>query len=137
MRKVYLICGVSGSGKTWVCNQLKEKFHYIPHDEHYNNFTKVILNAALSADKDIITECPFGERIVRQDLEKYNIRVIPHFIVEPPELVAKRYQDRENKPIQKAAFTRASSILQRAQEWNAPYGKSEQILEMLQKDSSD
>lgn len=131
MRKVYLLCGVSGAGKTWVCKQLKDKFHYIPHDEHYKDFTKATLNAALSADKDIITECPFGERLVRQELEKYNIKVIPYFVIEPPEVVEKRYFERENKPVQKAALTRATTIVNRADEWKAPRGKSDEVLKML------
>lgn len=30
---VYLVCGVAGSGKTWVCKQLEHMIHYVPYDE--------------------------------------------------------------------------------------------------------
>lgn len=131
MKELYLIVGVSGSGKTWICKQLTDKFNYLPHDEYYNNFTKAILNALMNSEKPVITECPFGERLVRDELEKYGIKVKPYFVIEPPEIVEKRYFDREKKPIRKSALTRANTIILRAQEWNAPYGNSEKVLSIL------
>jgi hypothetical protein len=131
MQPCYLICGVSGSGKSWVCRQLVDKFCYIPHDEHYNDHVQVIKRACLTSDKPIITECPFGERVLKGSIEVIGIRVIPYFVVERPEIVAKRYYEREKKLLPQNALTRASTIIQRAQEWNAPYGTSKEILEKL------
>lgn len=131
MQPLYLICGVSGSGKSWVCRQVADRFHYIPHDEHYQNFVEVIIKTCDVATKPVITECPFGERVVREELERRSIRVIPYFVIELPEIIRLRYYAREKKPLSKAAFTRASSIKDRAREWGAPAGKSDQVLEML------
>lgn len=128
---VYLVCGVSGSGKTWVCKQLQHKFTYVPHDEHFKDHDSVAVGAAKAHDKPVITECPFGERLLRAKLEKAGVKVIPYFVVEHPDIVARRFLLREKKPIQKAAITRAVTIIERAKEWHAPMGTSEQILRAL------
>lgn len=134
MQYVILVCGVSGSGKTWVCEQLKDKFHYVPHDLHYKNHAQVMFEEGKKTQKPQITECPFGERVFRHDLiYKYNFTVLPYFVITPPDVVAKQYLEREGKPLPKAAYTRATSILDRAKDWKAPYGSSIEILEKLQK----
>ncbi len=131
MRTVILVCGVSGSGKSWVCRQLTDKFHYVPHDEHFKDHVRVTAHKAQTENKVVITECPFGERLTREGLEAVGIKVIPVFVVEPVELVKERYRNREGKPLPKAAETRATSIVKRAEEWNAPYGTSGEVLEHL------
>lgn len=131
MQPVYLICGVSGSGKSWICRQLTEKFEYIPHDEHFTNHARVIIETALIAKRPVITESPFGERVLREQIEKRGIPVIPYFVIEAPEVVRIRYYARERKALPKAAETRATTIRNRAREWNAPAGKSAEVLEML------
>lgn len=133
MQPVYLIVGVSGSGKTWVCKQLTDKFNYVPHDEHFVGFEKVLLLEAQRATMPIITECPFGERLVKESLEAHKVKVKPYFVVEPPDVCAERYLKREGKEITKAAYTRAYTIVKRALEWKAPMGNSEEILEKLKK----
>lgn len=132
MQPIYVVCGVSGSGKSWVCTQLKEKFHYIPHDEHYENHAIVASMASKVASRPVITECPFAERVLREELEDRGHKVIPIFVIEDPYVVKRRYQSREGKPLPKAAFTRASTITKRAEEWKAPSGTSTQILKYLQ-----
>lgn len=152
MQPVYLVCGVSGSGKSWVCRQLKEKFSYVPHDKCWSHptakpsdgpdpkwgpkgsksiHTDVISLVAKMSQRPIVTECPFGERQVRTELEAKGLKVIPIFVVEEPGVVARRYQSREGKPIPAAAFSRASSIIDRAREWKSFHGTSDQVLEHL------
>jgi gluconate kinase len=152
MTPVYLVCGVSGSGKSWACRQVAHKFNYIPHDRcwvHPNrrpeegldprwapgavsNHLEVLVAAAKTSQRPILTECPFAERDLREKLEAHGIRVVPFFVVEPPALVAQRYFAREKKPIPKAALTRATTIRERAIEWKAPAGSSDHILHLLQ-----
>lgn len=131
-RPLYLICGVSGSGKTWVCKQLVERYHYIPQDEHFDDLLEVITQEATVPGNPIITECPFGERSFRENAEAAGLSVFPYFIVETPEVCAERYLKREGKPIQMSAYSRASTIINRAIEWDAPMGTSHEILGMLQ-----
>lgn len=160
IQPVYLICGVSGSGKSWVCRQLTDKFMYVPHDRCWtheqscgwvpgtewkpemkdakewrpgatNRQPPIVIKTAMIANRPVITEAPFGERLLREDLERAGIKVIPYFVIEKPEVVKARYEKRENKPIPKAAHSRAASIIDRALEWKAPWGTSEQILTKL------
>lgn len=131
MKKVILICGVSGAGKTWVCKQLTDKFTYVPHDESYDNIGRAIKLAAKTSDKPIITECPFAERVLKTQLENMGFEVTPYFVIEPPDIVAKRYMEREKKPIQKSAYSRASTIINRAREWGAFFGSSQEVLDHL------
>lgn len=131
MQPVYIVCGVSGSGKSWVCRQLMDKFAYVPRDQYFNTHARVVLQTARVAQKPVITECPFGERVLKEDLEKWGVKVNPYFIVERVEVVRARYEAREKKKIPKAALTRAETILNRVHEWNAPFGTSEQIFQKL------
>ncbi len=128
---IYLICGVSGSGKSWVCKQLTHKFAYLPHDEHYKDFGQAIAKLARASNKPVITECPFGERPIKDDLERRGLKVIPIFVIEAPDIVRKRFIEREKRQPQQAALTRATTILRRAKDWNAPHGTSNQILQYL------
>lgn len=135
---IYLICGVPGAGKTWVCERLTEAFQYIPHDKHFvfADLVQAIRQAvAVDPRMPIITECPFAERELREKLINLGFIVIPYFVVEKPEVVAQRYQAREKKPASKASITRASSIGIRAMEWGAPFGTSVAILDLLKHES--
>ncbi len=130
MNTVYLICGVSGSGKSWVCQKLKDKFNYIPHDDYIHGD---LVGALYRADlkKPLITECPFGERALRENLEDAGLIVKPFFIFEAPYIIEQRFRSREGKAPLKSVMTRALSIKDRIDEWNVPHGTSDQIYCML------
>lgn len=129
---IYLVCGVPGSGKTWVCNQLQNDFIYVAHDDFIKlDYVAALSNATDGAHKPLLAECPFGERELREKLQAVGFKVIPVFVVETPETVRVRYQARTGKPATQAMITRAISIGQRAREWGAYAGKSEQVLNHL------
>jgi hypothetical protein len=130
MRTIYLVCGVPGSGKSWVCNQLKNLFTYVPSDDFEKGFHLDALKAA-SRNKPLLTDCPFGESALRTRLENANFKVIPYFIVENLETIKSRYKSRTRKDLPKNHQTRAATILDRAKEWKAKYGTSEEVLKML------
>jgi hypothetical protein len=133
--KVYLVVGVPGCGKSWVCNQLKEHFNYVPHDQHYNGHPRAIMEAAKTSKKHVLADCPFAERPLRDQLAKEHIEVIPVFIVEAPEVVKVRYESRAKplpgRAIPKGFMTRAKSIGARADEWKAFKGTSDEVLRHL------
>lgn len=160
MMPVIIVAGVSGCGKSWACRQVADLYTYIPHDRCYvtaerpawdasmtwgadtkddsrwapgakSNHVEVLIAASKIATKPVLTECPFGERPLREALEAAGLRVIPIFVVEPPNVVAMRYMKREGKPIPKAALTRATTIVERAIEWGAFKGSSGEVLEYL------
>ncbi len=133
IKDLYLICGVPGAGKTWVCKQLVGKYAYVPHDSHLDG--TLIAQCKLKAntgDKPLVTECPFGETVMRAKLIAAGFTVHPVFIVEPLRVVKERYESRKSgQKIGQGHATRAVSIEKRAKEWNAPYGTSQEILEYL------
>jgi hypothetical protein len=129
MNTVYLVCGVSGSGKTWVCKQLTNKFCYVPHDQHSHDIVNVC--RMMRTERPLLTECPFAERLLKAEFEQSRFIVKPVFVIESPEICQKRYEQREGKPLPKAAVTRATTIIDRALEWNSPYGTAEQVLSIL------
>lgn len=129
MKIVYMVCGVPGSGKTWVCTQLTGKFHYIPNDSFIGRDMATVINR--SSTGTALTDCPFGERELKHKLERMGWIVKPYFIVEPASVVSTRYLKREGRPASQAILTRAETIKNKVQEWGAPSGTSEQILKML------
>ena len=149
---VYLVVGVPGAGKSWVCRQLGDKFNYIPHDRCWSHPTEkpdagldpkwckgsksthieTLVKEAKSSEKPLLTEVPFGERKVKEDLEAKGLRVKTIFVIEDPKVVSSRYEAREGKPLYKGAVTRASTIKDRAREWNSFAGTSSEVLKHLQ-----
>lgn len=133
-RKVYLLCGVSGAGKSWVCKQLTDKFDYVPHDDYIGKDSEYLDKLTEEGNgKAALTECPFGERSLREKIEGRGSKVIPVFVIEHPSVVSSRYRQREKKDLRQAVLTRAETIKDRAKEWKAHSGTSADILEYLKK----
>jgi shikimate kinase len=131
MQPVYLICGVSGSGKSWVCRQLQDQYAYLAHDLHYEDHVAATHTLAKHAIRPVLTECPFGERVTREQLEVLGVKVIPVFVIEPVHIVRKRFEEREKRELPKNVATRAMTIIDRAREWGAFYGSSDDVLTHL------
>ncbi len=145
-----IVCGVPGSGKTWVCEQLTQKFKYIPHDHYIGRigepgrfgsadrppsekpFLDALEKAAMEGDQPVLTECPFAERELVTQLLRRGLSVDSVFIVEPVEIVRERYHKRSGKDISKSTETRCKTIVNRAVEWNKRYGRCESVLKYLQ-----
>ena len=142
IQTVHMVCGVPGSGKSWVCEQLTERFAYIKHDDYIgqkphlatapNNFVAAII-AAATKDKPVLIDCPFAERELRAKIEAVGLKVKPWFIVEPTEVVKSRYFSRTGRDLPQASVTRSVSIVNRANEWQAPHGPAVAVLEALKR----
>jgi len=153
MKPVYLVIGVPGSGKSWVCRQLTDTFHYVPHDKAWthptqkpvpaaeadaewpkgakSNHLEVLLRAAKTATKPVITEVPFGERRLRDQLSAAGVKVHPVFVVTDPDTVARRFLHREGKRPQPGTMKRAADMQARAKDWHAFAGTSQEVLDHL------
>jgi hypothetical protein len=129
-QKIYMLCGVPGSGKTWVSQQCPE-YTYISHDAYKTGYADRIAEAAQSSTKPVLIDCPFAERELRDKLQAKGLTVEPKFIVEHPLIVKRRYENREGKPVSAATLTRARTISTRADEWKAYKGTSEQVRQHL------
>ena len=131
---VLLLCGVPGSGKTWVMSQLGDKYAIVHNDDYIgygHEHRASVVSLCADGDRPVLVDCPFGERPFREALENCGLEVYPFFIVEEPHVVAERYEAREGEPVSKATLTRAETIIERAAEWNVPRGTSQEILEHL------
>lgn len=135
VQPVYLVVGCPGSGKSWVCDQLKDQFHYVHHDLYMDMtgpvYVHEIIKAATTSDKPVLAEAPFSISKTKDPLEAHGIKVIPVFIAEDPEVITDRYKNREKKPIPKGHLTRQNTYAQRAKLWKAFSGTSSEVLAHL------
>lgn len=156
MQPVYLLFGVSGSGKTWICQRLSTSFHYIPHDVCWildgkgpsspdepwptgaiSTHRQAIAIAAKVATKPVLTECPFGERGLTWHLrDNCHLKVHPYGIVEDGETCNARHIAREGTPLSRSTLSRAKGMAATASELSAPYGTAVAVLELLTKEAN-
>lgn len=139
MQPIYLLVGVPCSGKSWVCSQLKEQFHFIPHDDFIrpnekNNvaYVTAILDQTPKAEKPVLIEAPFSVSEIKDPLESLGHIVNQVFIHESEETLKDRYRNRESKDIPKGHITRNRTYLDRAITGKHFYGTSSEVLDHLQ-----
>lgn len=137
MKNVYLVIGVPASGKSWVCDQLKDIFHYVHHDgfiylKDPQAYLREVCKEAITATKPLLIEAPFSMKIM-QDLKNLGFEVMSVFIIEKPELLRRRYAERQRyEPhIIQGHLTRQKTFEARACEQAAFMGNSTQVLEHL------
>lgn len=135
-KTLYLVVGVPGSGKTWVCSQLAEKFHLIHHDGYIylktpGAYVKAILEQAPTILRPILIEAPFSVSETVEPLEKAGYKITPFFIIEEEDVLRARYFARERKPIPPGHLTRTKTYFRRAWEGKHFYGTSDQVLAKL------
>lgn len=132
MQIVYLVVGCPGSGKSWVCEQLTELFEYVHHDLYIkmtgSAYVDAILEAADHSTRPILAEAPFSISKTMEPLEEAGCTVVPVFIVEDPEVISDRYLAREGKNIPPGHLTRQRTYAERAAEYNAFTGTSDEVL---------
>lgn len=135
MKQVYLIIGTPGSGKTWVCKQLEDRFDYLAHDDFPDDKSYVAAVKRLEdiADKPILIETPFSVSNVMGPLVDHGMAVTPVFIIETAEITMLRYAQREGKAIIKGHLTRIETYKKRAVELSAFSGTSQEVLEHMKK----
>ena len=129
---IYLLVGVPGSGKSWVCNQLKDKFEYLAHDDYIGMpYAKHASASARTGTKPVLIETPFSISQLKNPLEVSGNKVIPVFIIESEDVLKDRYYKRDKKLIPTGHLTRMKTYAERAKEWNAFMGTSQEVLEYL------
>lgn len=91
-KTVYLLCGAAGSGKSWVANQLLDKFHYVSFDgvrkkDHIDTIR------AQPDDKPVLFDPNIKiSTLIKRHSDEFNI--IPVFIIESEEVVKERIAKR-------------------------------------------
>lgn len=133
---VYIIVGSPGSGKSWVMNQLKARFHVIEQDDFINKRPKYNLALITAAESQtvknpILTNTPFGVSDLMAFLEQNGVQARPVFLVEPEQVLRDRYRARSGKEIPVGHVTRQLTYRDRAEELGAFIGTSTQVLAHL------
>lgn len=139
--KIYMVVGCPGAGKSWVCEQLTDKFKYVHHDGfiYLKTGPKAYVDAILEAAEDeknkkpILIEAPFSISQTKDPLEAKGYPVECVYIIEDHRVIADRYKKRDSKEIPRGHLTRQNTYLQRAKNSKAFTGTSDEVLEHLKK----
>lgn len=133
-REIFILVGSPGVGKTWVSDQLKDKYQVIEHDRFSDKkqYIKELSRSAQSGDRPILANTPFGLSEIMNSLQDQRISVKPVFIIESNHILRNRYMSRERKEIPTGHLTRQQTYLDRAKELRAFVGTSEQVLKHLE-----
>lgn len=127
-----MVIGCPGSGKSWVCDQVKHLFHYVHHDLFIGMagaaYVEEIVRQSRIAARPILIESPFSISEIKDPLERMGLRVTPVFIQEHPEVIRQRYWSREHKDIPQGHLTRQETYRRRAIAWSAFQGTSSEVL---------
>jgi gluconate kinase len=125
---VYLLCGVPGSGKTWVAQQLNN-FVWVPHDKYkVDEYHEKILDEAQKTDKPILAEAPFRISVLVDQLREAGQEVKTYYITAPQQIIRQRYESRMKKPFPKQHQTNLKRYDER--KWDFA-GTSGEILDKL------
>lgn len=125
---VYMVCGVSGSGKSWVCNQLIDKFYYVSYDSTPKNkhLRSIIENPT---DKPVLYDPPIKiSTFIKRNSHQFDIR--PIFIIEDEITIRARLKARGGNWTESAA-NRMRAIDARTKKYGVFSGTSCQVLEYL------
>jgi predicted pyridoxine 5'-phosphate oxidase superfamily flavin-nucleotide-binding protein len=115
--------------------RLGDKFTRVENDRHLGESKWALANRCKSClatiDRPVIIDVPFAEREMRSELENLCMEVVPVFIVEQPHIVRRRYEARGRMETPQNIITRCTTIADRAKEWGAYQGTSQEILKYL------
>lgn len=129
---VYMVVGCPGSGKSWVCDQLREHFTYVRHDDHIGgNYVAEILKAFKHSTRPLLIETPFSMSQLIDPLKKAGVHVTPVFIIEKHDVIRERYRKRGSGEIPAGHLSRQLTYELRAEGQQAFRGTSEQVLAYL------
>ncbi len=132
VNRIYMVIGRPGSGKSWVCEQLRNQYRYVRHDDYIErNYVNEIIGEARIDGKPLLIETPFSVSQIKDPLEAKGFHVTPVFIKEDFDVVRKRYQKREGKPIPEGHLTRQNTYAERAKLWQSYIGTSAEVLAYL------
>lgn len=132
MKQIYMVIGCPSSGKSWVCNQLRDRYHYVSHDDYLDmSYLSAIVRESATAKKPLLIEAPFSISQLKDPLEEDGYNVTPVFIQESEATIKSRYLEREGKPIPDGHVSRQKTYAERAKLWHSFAGTSEQVLAYL------
>lgn len=127
---IYLICGVSGAGKSWVCKQLVDKFHYVSFDGNPKKKHLELLSDP-NISKPILHDLPIKiSTFIKRNAYQFDIK--PIFIVETQEVIEARLKARGGEWTESAA-KRMQAIDARNKKYGVFSGTADEVLAYLLK----
>ena len=132
---IYIVCGVPGSGKTWVLSHLEKvskdtssRVSFVHHDDFIGRpdaFRSEILRWHLGGDH-VVADCPLQVRGLLA-----TISAIPVFVIPDPVITAAQYEYRERRAIPKQHLGRIPHMRKLASDYGAFVGDSTNVLKHL------
>lgn len=125
---VYMVCGVSGAGKSWVCDQLTDKFYYVSYDNNRKNkHIDLLLNN--TTDKPALYDPMIKiSTFIKRNSFQFDIR--PVFIIEKEEVVRERLEGRGGE-FTPYIITRMNAMNKRNAKYGIFSGTSQEVLDYL------
>jgi hypothetical protein len=145
VKKVYLLIGAPASGKTYVTDRMKGSFELVDHDAFIGRakqpeaYVSAILAAAKDGRRDVLAEAPFSISQIKDPLESAGLTVVPVFVTASDGDLHSRWDQRGNvsESTRRGHMTRLRTYAERARDWNAFRGTSDEVLEFLRAAVSD
>ena len=127
-KTIYLVCGVPGSGKSWVCEQLSNKYIYVSYD-HVPK--KQHIDMMYEAKGPVIHDLPVK---VSTFIKRYScdFNIVPVFIIESEKTIRSRLKKRGGK-FTKHIRKRMETMERRAAQYGVFVGTSDEVLRYLSK----
>jgi Zn ribbon nucleic-acid-binding protein len=127
---IYMVCGASGSGKSWVCRQLTDMSNYISYDE---NSKKKHIDLLKGADlsRPTLYDPPIKiSTFIKRHSHEFDI--IPVFIIEDTETVKERILSRGGEWTDFIS-KRCEAMKKRNAKYGVFSGTSQEVLDWLKK----
>lgn len=126
---VYLVSGVAASGKSWVCEQLLDKFDYISYDKtRKKDHVDLLLTPS---DKPKLYDPTFKiSTFIKRNSDKFHI--IPVFIIETEEVIRERVKKRNGK-FTEHMKKRIKEIEKRNIKYGTFAGTAQEVLDYLKR----
>ena len=135
MKPIILVVGCPASGKSHVCEAVRGKFLYVPHDLYKEREYPIYLLKGMSKEKPVIGEIPFGLSKIQTELEGRGAKVIPVFLIEEEKTLHERWDKRklEKASVRTGHLSRQDTYRARAEELGAFLGSAAELIEHLRR----
>ena len=127
--KLYMVAGCSGSGKSWVCAQLVDKFDYVSYD--YNRKKEHLDLLLAPSDRPKLYDPPIKiSTFFKRHSNKFDIHAV--FILEDDEVVKARIIARGGEWTEHIS-KRNAAMRKRFEKYGEFSGTSQEVLDYLMK----
>lgn len=95
--KVYMVCGTAGAGKSWVCEQLIEQYHYVSFDRVPKKDHVEVIRTASTDNTKLVLYDPNIKISTFIKRHSHEFDIVPIFIIEDENTIKERLISRGGK----------------------------------------